>query len=85
MSSFVPTVKTWPFLELETSDSSGFPVYISINETSISTVSQACFASVWMFCIAMVWSALPATSVWLGTVLMHSHTAHIHNQQCAAQ
>ena len=25
----------------------------------------------------MVWSALPATGVQLGTVLMHSHTAHM--------
>ena len=48
-----------------------------IDETSISTVSRVCFASVWVFCISMVWSALPATSVRLGTVLMHSHTAHM--------
>ena len=25
----------------------------------------------------MVWSALPATNVQLGTVMMHSHTAHM--------
>ena len=44
------------------------------DETSISTVSRVCFASVWVFCISMVWSALPATGVQLGTVLTHFST-----------